>query len=63
MKDPLDLLSRIKLLTGVLEVGLFVNMCEAAYFGNSDGTITAKQPDGSVQRGITFDVTRNPQAA
>lgn len=61
MKDPGDLLNRIKLLTGVLEVGLFVDMCQAAYFGNQDGSITAKARDGSVQTGITFDVSRNPQ--
>lgn len=60
MKDPGDLLRRIKLLTGVIEVGLFVDMCEAAYFGNQDGTITSKSRDGSVKDGITFDVLRDP---
>lgn len=60
MKQPDDLLKAIKLLTGVIEVGLFTNMCQAAYFGNEDGTITAKQVGGKVQNGITFDVSRNP---
>jgi ribose 5-phosphate isomerase A len=60
MKDPRDLLQRIKLLTGVIEVGLFVDMCEAAYFGNEDGTITSKSKDGSIKEGIVFDVFRNP---
>lgn len=60
MKDPGDLLKRIKLLTGVIEVGIFVDMCEAAYFGNQDGTITSKSKDGSTKEGITFDVLRNP---
>jgi ribose 5-phosphate isomerase A len=60
MNQPDELLKTIKLLTGVIEVGLFTNMCQAAYFGNDDGTITAKQVGGKVQNGITFDVSRNP---
>ncbi|UZJ52330.1 hypothetical protein CBS101457_001650 [Exobasidium rhododendri] len=60
MKDPKDLFSRIKQFTGVVEVGLFVNMCEAAYFGNSDGSITSKSRDGKVVEGIQFDVLRDP---
>ena len=31
-------------LTGVLEVGLFVGMAEAAYFGYPDGTVLARWP-------------------
>ncbi|PKC75398.1 ribose 5-phosphate isomerase [Rhizophagus irregularis] len=31
---------KIKLLTGVVEVGLFVNMAKCAYFGNEDGSIS-----------------------
>ena len=42
MRDPQDLLVRIKLLTGVLEVGLFCSMCKSAYFGAADGTISIK---------------------
>jgi ribose 5-phosphate isomerase A len=30
----LQLLAKIKMLTGVVEVGLFCNMAQAAYFGN-----------------------------
>ncbi|PWY99099.1 ribose 5-phosphate isomerase [Testicularia cyperi] len=58
MKDPSDLLKRIKLLTGVLEVGLFCNICQAAYFGNQDGTITIKSADGQVREGVQFDVSK-----
>lgn len=60
MRDPQDLLQRIKLLTGVLEVGLFCNMAKAAYFGNQDGTITSKLIDGTVSAGVVFDVTKSP---
>ena len=42
MKDPGELLIRIKILTGVLEVGLFCGMCKAAYFGGEDGSISIK---------------------
>jgi hypothetical protein len=34
MADPAALLRRIKMLTGVVEVGLFCGMAQAAYFGN-----------------------------
>jgi ribose 5-phosphate isomerase A len=34
MREPYALLSRIKMLTGVVEVGLFCHMAKAAYFGN-----------------------------
>ncbi|CBQ68756.1 probable RKI1-D-ribose-5-phosphate ketol-isomerase [Sporisorium reilianum SRZ2] len=63
MKDPADLLKRIKLLTGVLEVGLFCNITKSAYFGNDDGTITIKTADGKVQEGVHFDVTQPPATA
>lgn len=63
MKDPSDLLKRIKLLTGVLEVGLFCNITKSAYFGNDDGTITIKTADGKVQEGVHFDVTKPPATA
>jgi hypothetical protein len=33
-----QLLQSIKMLTGVVEVGLFCNMAEAAYFGNEVST-------------------------
>lgn len=46
MRDPSELLHRIKMLTGVLEVGLFTGMAEAAYFGAPDGTVTCRWQDG-----------------
>jgi len=42
MKHPFELLSRIKMLTGVVEVGLFCGMAKAAYFGEEDGSVTAR---------------------
>ncbi|TFK60657.1 ribose-5-phosphate isomerase [Pluteus cervinus] len=47
MKDPYPIMAQIKMLTGVVEVGLFCHMAEAAYFGNQDGTVTIKRSDGS----------------
>ncbi|KAI0794918.1 ribose-5-phosphate isomerase [Abortiporus biennis] len=58
MKDPSKLLRQIKLLTGVVEVGLFCQMAKAAYFGNQvnlmginchDGSVTIKWEDGKVE--------------
>ncbi|SCV70000.1 BQ2448_1394 [Microbotryum intermedium] len=49
MRDPTELLHRIKMLTGVLEVGIFANMALAAYFGNPDGTVTIRWQDGRRQ--------------
>jgi len=34
MQDPFAIMAKIKMLTGVVEVGLFCHMAEAAYFGN-----------------------------
>ena len=45
----MQLLARIKLITGVVEVGLFCGLAKAAYFGNEDGSVTGKFSDGSVQ--------------
>ncbi|KIP03655.1 hypothetical protein PHLGIDRAFT_110604 [Phlebiopsis gigantea 11061_1 CR5-6] len=50
MKDPLTLLTRIKMLTGVVEVGLFCHMAKAVYFGNQDGSVTAKHYDGKTDQ-------------
>nr|ODN86039.1 ribose-5-phosphate isomerase [Cryptococcus depauperatus CBS 7841] len=50
MRKPQDLLHRIKMLTGVVEVGLFCGMAKAAYFGNEDGSVTIRAQDGSVTR-------------
>mgnify|MGYP006876467701 CR=1 FL=1 len=71
MRDPSELLHRIKMcvavfrgyafltadkiatcfirLTGVLEVGLFTGMAEAAYFGAPDGTVTCRWQDGEAR--------------
>jgi len=49
MKDPYPLMAKIKMLTGVVEVGLFCYMAKAAYFGNEDGSITVKWDDGKVE--------------
>ncbi|GHJ88986.1 hypothetical protein NliqN6_5388 [Naganishia liquefaciens] len=49
MLKPAELLTKIKLLTGVVEVGLFCNLAKAAYFGNEDGSVTARLADGSVE--------------
>ncbi|KAF9235022.1 ribose 5-phosphate isomerase, partial [Melanogaster broomeanus] len=43
MKGPYTLMARINMLTGVVEVGLFCHMAEAAYFGNEDGSATVKR--------------------
>ncbi|QRV93009.1 ribose 5-phosphate isomerase A [Ceratobasidium sp. AG-Ba] len=49
MKDPHDLLAKIKMLTGVVEVGLFCGMAKAAYFGNEDGSVTVRYENGKVE--------------
>lgn len=45
--DPYSLYKEIKCISGVLEVGLFCNMAEAAYFGslesNTGEILTRKQ--------------------
>jgi len=48
--DPTSLLQKIKLLTGVVEVGLFCNIAKAAYFGNENGSVTIKWHDGTTQQ-------------
>uniref|UniRef100_A0A1D1YGY6 Ribose-5-phosphate isomerase n=1 Tax=Anthurium amnicola TaxID=1678845 RepID=A0A1D1YGY6_9ARAE len=40
IEQPKELLEKIKLLTGVVEVGLFINMSKSAYFGNEDGGVS-----------------------
>ncbi|KAA1477961.1 ribose-5-phosphate isomerase [Dentipellis sp. KUC8613] len=50
MRDPYTLLTKIKMLTGVVEVGLFCHMVKAAYFGNEDGSVTVKWDTGSVHQ-------------
>jgi len=50
MRDPSKLLMQIKLLTGVVEVGLFCNMAKSAFFGNEDGSVTVKWSDGKIEQ-------------
>ncbi|KAJ6558677.1 ribose-5-phosphate isomerase [Mycena sp. CBHHK59/15] len=49
MKTPYTIMAQIKMLTGVVEVGVFCNMAKAAYFGNEDGSVTVKWNDGRVE--------------
>ncbi|EPS97105.1 hypothetical protein FOMPIDRAFT_39757 [Fomitopsis schrenkii] len=57
MRDPYTLLKRLKMLTGVVEVGLFCHMAKAAYFGNQDGSVTVKWHDGRIE---TVDSCNTP---
>jgi len=57
MKHPFELLSRIKMLTGVVEVGLFCAMAKAAYFGEADGSVTVRSLDPSFSRDQTHSAT------
>ncbi|AFR94747.1 ribose-5-phosphate isomerase [Cryptococcus neoformans] len=50
MRKPEELLHEIKMLTGVVEVGLFCGMAKAAYFGNEDGSVTIRSDDGTVSQ-------------
>jgi ribose 5-phosphate isomerase A len=50
IEDPEGLAEKIKKLVGVVEVGLFINMADAVYFGN-EGSVLELQllmKDGSV---------------
>lgn len=49
MKKPAEILRKVKLLTGVVEVGLFCGMAEAAYFGNSNGSVTLRAKGGKTE--------------
>ncbi|ODN75275.1 ribose-5-phosphate isomerase [Cryptococcus amylolentus CBS 6039] len=61
MSKPESLLHRIKMLTGVVEVGLFCGMARAAYFGNEDGSVSVRSNDGSVTR-LGSSGTNTPSA-
>jgi len=50
MIDPYVIMAQIKMLTGVVEVGLFCKMAKAAYFGNADGSVTVRWKDGRVEQ-------------
>ncbi|KAJ6504184.1 ribose-5-phosphate isomerase [Mycena polygramma] len=49
MKTPYTIMASIKMLTGVVEVGVFCHMAKAAYFGNEDGSVTIRWNDGRVE--------------
>ncbi|KAF8632658.1 hypothetical protein AX17_004791 [Amanita inopinata Kibby_2008] len=49
MKDPYRVMTQIKMLTGVVEVGVFCHMAKAAYFGNEDGSVTIRWDDGRIE--------------
>ncbi|KAJ1985121.1 ribose-5-phosphate isomerase rki1 [Dimargaris verticillata] len=44
IRDPLKLLGVLKMLPGVVEVGLFCGMANKAYFGLADGSTTCRMP-------------------
>lgn len=48
--DPKALHQNIKLITGVVETGLFVSMAEKAYFGQEDGSVVSRTADGTVNK-------------
>jgi len=50
LADPKELLVRLKMLTGVVEVGLFCDVAKAAYFGNQDGSVTIRWADGKLEQ-------------
>ncbi|KAF9479840.1 ribose-5-phosphate isomerase [Pholiota conissans] len=50
MEDPYTIMAQIKMLTGVVEVGLFCKMAKAAYFGNPDGSVTIRSLDGKTEQ-------------
>ena len=49
-KLGLKLLTKIKLMTGVVEVGLFCGMAKAAYFGNEDGSVSVRWEGGKEEK-------------
>jgi len=49
-KLGLQLLTKIKLMTGVVEVGLFCGMAKAAYFGNEDGSVSVRWEGGKEEK-------------
>lgn len=39
ISSPADLANQLKLMPGIIEVGLFCNMVETAFFGSADGSV------------------------
>ncbi|EKM77625.1 hypothetical protein AGABI1DRAFT_86546 [Agaricus bisporus var. burnettii JB137-S8] len=54
MMNSSKVLTQIKLLTGVVEVGLFCGMAKAAYFGNQDGTVAIRRADGTMEQVVAM---------
>ncbi|TYZ61810.1 hypothetical protein PybrP1_002292 [[Pythium] brassicae (nom. inval.)] len=48
LRDPKTLSDRVKLLPGVVEVGLFCGMAEKAFFGQADGSFTTRVAPSSL---------------
>jgi len=46
LEEPHTVMREIKMITGVVEVGLFCGIARAAYFGNADGSVAIKWEDG-----------------
>jgi len=47
IQDPGKLLGDVNSIPGVVETGLFVNMCEKAYFGQEDGSVVVRDKSGN----------------
>jgi ribose 5-phosphate isomerase A len=48
IEHPAKLHRKLKLLTGVVETGLFVKMATVAYFGQQDGSVTKRERSANV---------------
>lgn len=57
MREPHKLLGKIKMITGVVEVGLFCRMAKAAYFGNQDGSVAVRR---AVDAGVVEETISPP---
>jgi ribose 5-phosphate isomerase A len=44
VKDPSSLNQQLKMLPGVVEVGLFCHMASKAFFGQADGSVKMAEP-------------------
>jgi ribose 5-phosphate isomerase A len=42
IEDPAKLESQLKMITGIVDTGLFINMAIKAYFGQADGSLTTR---------------------
>jgi ribose 5-phosphate isomerase A len=46
IEDPLELNTRLKIIPGVIETGLFLNMADVVYIGKRDGTVSVIEKGG-----------------